>query len=93
MMKMVYFREDPLDRDLLANVDLLRRMDLASFSEIVRRALKEYVDRHLPGNPQMSIETFTGQAPLPQTMQEEERKSELRKMIEAADEEYLRSKT
>jgi len=80
------------DRDLLEKVEQLRKMDLANISEVFRRALREYVDRHLPGNPQMSLQTFTGQAPLPQTMTGVEPESELRKRIRAADEEYLRSR-
>jgi len=37
----------------------LARIEGISFSELVSRALKEYVEKHYPGNPQIQITSFT----------------------------------
>jgi hypothetical protein len=44
---------------LLKEVERLRRLDGISKSELIREALKEYVEKHKEGNPQKPILPFT----------------------------------
>jgi len=83
---------NPEREKLIQQLEELRWKERWSSGQILMEAIREYVQRHLPGNPQMSLQTFTGQAPLPQTMTGAEPESELRKKIRALDEEYLRDK-
>jgi len=47
------------DLPILALFDELVQREKAKFSELVVRALEEYVRRHHPGNPQLPLTRFT----------------------------------
>lgn len=47
----------------------LARLDGKSFSELVSIALKEYVETHYPGNPQLVLPSLIGETPLPLRLQ------------------------
>ena len=46
-------------RDVYEKAIELARREGKSFSELISIALKEYVENHYPGNPQLSMESFT----------------------------------
>jgi hypothetical protein len=41
-----------------------------TFSEFVRNAISEYVQRHAPGNPQVILAHWTRNQPMPETIRE-----------------------
>ena len=48
--------------------ELAKREDI-TLSELIIKALKEYVERHYPGNPQIPLPTYTGQLPPAKTLE------------------------
>jgi len=61
-------------------VELARREGI-SFSELVSRALREYVENHYPGNPQLPIESYTPNGLKPIRLEAKLISRELTKML------------
>lgn len=67
----------------------LANMEGKSFSELVSRSLKEYVERHYPGNPQTalkSFEEFEDERVRPMRIEAEAAAREIRKRLEFVEE-------
>jgi len=54
-VKTISFKESLEVDEVLRKAEELAKKDLWSFSELVYEALKEYVAKHYPGNPQTDI--------------------------------------
>ena len=63
----------------LANVERI------SFSELVSRALKEYVEAHHPGNPQLTLKEAMREIPLALKLQARNHVLELERLMRAYD--------
>lgn len=63
----------------LANVERI------SFSELVSRALKEYVEAHHPGNPQLTLKEAMREAPLALKLQARNHVLELERLMRSYD--------
>ena len=73
---------------ILKEFDQLRWKDHYSNGQIIMEAIKEYVAKHTPGNPQTPLDIYNSLDTPPPKEQE----TELRKLIKQADEEYLASR-
>ena len=62
--------ENDENKKLLKAFRGLAAKDGWSFSRITFEAIKEYTTRHDPGNPQLALIHWTGDAPMPQTLRE-----------------------
>jgi len=60
----------------------LARIEAISLSEIIAKALKEYVEVHYPGNPQLTLPSITGEAPRPLRLEARFESADLRKFVE-----------
>ena len=58
-VKSISFKDSLEVDDVLRKAQDLADRDLDSFSEIVYQALKEYVKKHYPGNPQTPIDLYS----------------------------------
>ena len=65
--------DTPEVNDLLKQARVLAARDGWSFSEFVRTAISEYVQRHSPGNPQLILKHWTLGTPMPETLQHRHR--------------------
>jgi len=57
--------EDKLD--LKKSLDKLARREKCSRSEIIIRAIEEYIARHMKGNPAIPLDSFAGEVEFPET--------------------------
>ena len=55
-------------REVWKGMKMLALKDGWSLTETIREAMKEYVRRHSPGNPQLSMGHWTKNEPLPETL-------------------------
>jgi hypothetical protein len=71
------------DLPILALFDELVQRERARFSELVIRALEEYVRRHHPGNPQLPLTKFTTSNQKALKLQRNHQKEKVRQMLNA----------
>jgi hypothetical protein len=71
------------DLPILALFDELVQRERARFSELVIRALEEYVRRHHPGNPQLPLTKFTTSNQKVPKLQKNHQKEKVRQMLNA----------
>jgi hypothetical protein len=71
------------DLPILALFDELVQRERARFSELVVRALEEYVRRHHPGNPQLPLTKFTTLNLKVPKLQRNHQKEKVRQMLNA----------
>jgi hypothetical protein len=62
--KGLFFNDNEEDMGLLERIEQLRRRDGWTFSDFIKTAVTEYVDRHFPGNPGLPLTHWTRNEPL-----------------------------
>jgi hypothetical protein len=60
----------PENLQLLKDMRMMAAKDGWSVSRLIREALVEYVKRHSPGNPQLALQHWSKNVPMPETMRE-----------------------
>ena len=61
----------------------LAKLEGITFSELIVKALHEYVERHYPGNPQIPLTVFTKTSPKAKTLEAKIVARDLKKNIES----------
>src|SRR6266699_2290718 len=59
--------DTPDNRKLLKEAKMMADKDWDSFSELVVASLREYIKRHSPGNPQLILQHWTEDMPMPES--------------------------
>jgi len=67
MRVVISFSIHTAELDLLEKLRQVARRERLPQSEIIRRALKEYFERHGEGNPAIPLDSFAGEVEFPET--------------------------
>lgn len=74
---MSYSIPNEIKDDTTKKLDELAVMESMSRSEVIVKALVEYIENHYPGNPQLTLSSVTGMTPLPKLLQMRQLNEEL----------------